>query len=131
MSAEAIRAQMTEMVQEAAEPRPVGDSVKAAINRAALRLRKPPGWVKRHWYGEVSRVEAHEYVETRSRIERQRAKEITRLRAQIATLEVQQEADLDAMAAQLPILLGPLYPLACKMGLVNPEAVASQEDGKA
>lgn len=86
--------------------------------------------VKGYLYDEPRQVPAHEAEAIKAAVERKRREEITRLRAQIATLEVQQRADLDAMAAQLPILLGPLYPLAVKAGLVNPEAVASQEDGE-
>lgn len=108
-------------------------SLKTRIERAHGYLR---GICKRrrvraHLYGEVRQQPAHEAEAIKAAVERKRREEITRLRAQIATLEVQQKADLDAMAAQLPILLGPLYPYAVKAGLINPEAVASQEDGEA
>lgn len=108
-------------------------SVKTRVNRALVYLRgvSTPRRIKAHLYGEVRRQPAHEAEAIRAAVERKRREEITRLRAQIATLEVQQKADLDAMAAQLPTLLGPLYPLAVKAGLVNPEAVAASEDGEA
>lgn len=107
--------------------------VKARVNRAHRYLRGvcTPRRVKAHVYGEVRQVEAHESEAIKAAVRQARRAELTRLRAQIATLEAQQEADLYAMAAQLPTLLGPLYPLACEMGLVNPEVVAKgQEDGE-
>lgn len=48
------------LVQRCAEPRPVGDSVKAAINRAAKRLSFTTGRTKALWYGEAGRIDARE-----------------------------------------------------------------------
>lgn len=131
MTAEAIREEIATLVRETAEPRPVGDSVKTAIQRSARRIGISPGRVKRLWYREAEAITALEADLIRRRAKEQRARELTRLRAQIATLEVQQKADRDALAAQLPILLGPLYPMAVKAGLVNPEAAAAPKDGEA
>ena len=87
--------------------------------------------VKGYLYYETREVLAHEAEAIEAAVQQKCRKEMNRLRAQIAALEVQQRHDLDAMAAQLPILLGPLYPHAVAAGLVNPEAVAAQEDGEA
>ena len=48
------------LIRRAAEPRPVGDSVKAAIRRAAYRLGLSFARCKAIWYGEARRIEAHE-----------------------------------------------------------------------
>lgn len=60
-----------QMVQLAAEPRPVGDSVKAAINRSARRL----GWsftrTRDVWYGDARRIDVREMDALRE-IERKR-----------------------------------------------------------
>jgi hypothetical protein len=59
------------IVQLAAEPRPVGDSVKAAIGRAARRL----GWsytrTRDVWYGDARRIDVREMDALRE-IERRR-----------------------------------------------------------
>jgi hypothetical protein len=49
-----------ELVRMAAEPRPVGDSVKAAIRRASNRLGWSHARVKNIWYREARRIDAHE-----------------------------------------------------------------------
>lgn len=48
------------LVQRCAEPRPVGDSVKAAINRAAKRLGFDPSRTRKLWYGDARIIAAHE-----------------------------------------------------------------------
>jgi hypothetical protein len=53
-------AEAAELVRQAAEPRPVGDSVKAAIRRAANKLGWPHSRVKNVWYREARRIDAHE-----------------------------------------------------------------------
>lgn len=59
------------IVQLAAEPRPVGDSVKAAVGRAARRL----GWsytrTRDVWYGDARRIDVKEMDALRE-IERRR-----------------------------------------------------------
>ena len=47
-------------LRQIAEPRPVGDSVKAAINRAAKRAGLTPGRVEDLWYGEARMIKAEE-----------------------------------------------------------------------
>lgn len=48
------------LVKRIAEPRLVGDSVKAAILRAARRLGWKPSRTKEIWYGRARRIEARE-----------------------------------------------------------------------
>jgi hypothetical protein len=54
------------LVRIAAEPRPVGDSVRAAIGRACRHL----GWrynrTREIWYGTARRIESHEMDRLRS-----------------------------------------------------------------
>lgn len=131
MSAEAIRAEMTELVKEAAEPRPVGDSVKAAIRRSAVALRRPEGWIKRHWYGEAQRVHAEDYLETRRRIEDKRRREIERLRTQLAAIEAMRQDNVDALVEDARKLLGPLFDRLVAMGVVKVDDVETPKDGDA
>lgn len=49
-----------ELIQRIAEPRPVGDSVKAAIGRAAGRLGWPYSRTKDVWYQDARRIDAEE-----------------------------------------------------------------------
>jgi hypothetical protein len=48
------------LIRQAAEPRPVGDSVKAAIRRAAMRLGFSFSRSKDIWYGDARRIDAGE-----------------------------------------------------------------------
>jgi hypothetical protein len=48
------------LIRRIAEPRPVGDSVKSAIRRAAHRLGWHWGRAKSVWYQEARRIDAHE-----------------------------------------------------------------------
>lgn len=116
---------MRRYVITAGGPRPGGETVERWLERASRRLGLGYRRTRAIYHREARRIDAHEYLDAKHRVE-----EMARLRAQIAALEVQQKADLDAMAAQLPVLLGPLYPYAVKAGLINPEAVAAQEDGE-
>ena len=50
----------SELIRRAAEPRPVGDSVKAAITRAARRVGLGYERAKAIWYAEARRVDASE-----------------------------------------------------------------------
>jgi len=54
------------LVQCCAEPRPVGDSVKAAINRAAKRLGFSYTRTMDIWYGNARRIDAREMDRLRS-----------------------------------------------------------------
>lgn len=60
MSPEAITREMSAIVREAAEPGYAGESVKAAIRRAAFRLALSYRRAKSYWYGDVKLVPAHE-----------------------------------------------------------------------
>lgn len=59
------------MLRIAAEPRPVGDSVKAAINRAAKALAWAPTRTRDVWYGAARRIDVCEMDVLRA-IERKR-----------------------------------------------------------
>lgn len=48
------------IVQLAAEPRPVGDSVKAAIGRSAKRLKWSYTRTRDIWYGDARRIDVRE-----------------------------------------------------------------------
>jgi hypothetical protein len=48
------------LVRNCAEPRPVGDSSKAAVNRAAKRLGFSVSRTKDIWYGHAARINAKE-----------------------------------------------------------------------
>lgn len=48
----------SELIQALARPWQVGDSVKAAIRRAARKAQLEAGLAKRLWYGEARRVDA-------------------------------------------------------------------------
>lgn len=54
-----------DLVQRCAEPRPVGDSVKSAINRAARRLGFNCSRTKDLWYGDARRIDAREMDQLR------------------------------------------------------------------
>lgn len=53
-------AEASNLIRRVAEPRPVGDSVKAAISRAARKLGLTFSRAKSIWYGEAHRIEAAE-----------------------------------------------------------------------
>jgi hypothetical protein len=67
--------QASELVRLVAEPRPVGDSVKAAISRAARRLGWSPTRTKSIWYEEAHRIDASEVDQLRSRAWEQAVKQ--------------------------------------------------------
>jgi hypothetical protein len=70
-----------------AEPRPVGDRVKAAIDRAARRVGLPVSRVENLWYGEARAVRAEEMDAIRRADVAREAKEQT-ARDQAAALGV-------------------------------------------
>lgn len=90
-------AEAASLLRTVAEPRPVGDTVKAAINRAAKRvskyLREPmrPGRAEDIWRGEARMVRAEELDAIRraaeARLIREARREFTQLDARIARLE--------------------------------------------
>ncbi len=63
---EQLRDEMRSLVRQAAEPARPGESVKAAIGRAARLLGLSHGRVKRYWYGEILVPPAHEVDAARS-----------------------------------------------------------------
>ena len=128
MSIEAIREEMSGLVREAAEPRPAGDSVKAALRRAATVLRMPDRRVRRHWYAEPDlNVNAAEYLETRRRIDDKRRRDIERLRSQLEAIEVMRRDNTDAMVHDMRCLLGPLFDRLVAMGVVKVDGVETEK----
>ena len=70
------------LVRRIAEPREVGDSVKAAIVRSAWRLGFRFGRTKELWYGHARRIDAREMDRLRERAaSAQRDADVARLRA--------------------------------------------------
>lgn len=69
------------LVRQIAEPRPVGDSVKAAIGRAARRLGFSFSRTKTIWYAEAHRIDAHEMDALRRELKRRRQEGIARVEA--------------------------------------------------
>ncbi len=76
-----LRDEMRELVRRAAEPARAGESVKAAISRAARFLGLSYGRCKRYWYGEIEVPPAHEVDSVRSRME---SRAVVKLSAQPA-----------------------------------------------
>lgn len=62
------------LVKRAAEPRVIGDSVKAAIARAANKLRWRYSRTKDIWYARARRIDAHEMDALRKEAAKQAAK---------------------------------------------------------
>lgn len=58
------------LIRQAAEPRPIGDSVKAAIGRAARRLGFGFSRTKDIWYANARRIHAEEMDRLRSNVRR-------------------------------------------------------------
>ena len=124
--------EMAGLVREAAEPRPAGDSAKAARQRAARVLRMPERRLRRFWYREPDvTVGASEYLETRRRIEEKRRREIERLRTQLAVIEAQRRDNLDALVEDARRLLGPLFDRLVAHGLVKVDGLEASKDGEA
>ena len=69
------------LVRQAAEPRPVGDSVKAAIRRAAHRLGFSYSRTKDIWYADARRIDAHEMDALRRKARERDQEEIARVEA--------------------------------------------------
>lgn len=60
-----------ELLRKLSEPRPVGDSVKSAIARAARRLRWSYTRTKAIWYAEARRIDASEMDQLRAEARQQ------------------------------------------------------------
>jgi hypothetical protein len=79
-------AEAADLLRRVAEPRPVGDSVKAAINRAAFRVSLPPGRVQDLWYSEARMVRSNEMDAIRSAAARRAREEAKNRDAAFASL---------------------------------------------
>ena len=72
------------LVRKVAEPRPIGDSVKAAINRASRRLGFHVSRTKDIWYENARRIHAEEIDALRREARIQRDETVARAEAVIA-----------------------------------------------
>ena len=72
------------LLRQVAEPRPVGDSVKAAIRRAAKRLGFGFRRTKTLWYGETTRIGAEEMDALRRATQRRHSEEVARAETVVA-----------------------------------------------
>lgn len=70
---EQLREEMRNLVRQAAEPARAGESVKAAIGRAARLLGLSHGRVNRYWYGEILVPPAHEVDAVRNALSGRRS----------------------------------------------------------
>lgn len=68
MTCEASTLTLRRWVREAAEPAAPGESVKAAINRAARRLGLGYARARDHWYGRARSVPADEFRAVEARL---------------------------------------------------------------
>ena len=84
-------AEASQLLRIVAEPRPVGDSVKSAITRAARRVGFPIARAENIWRQEARRIDASEMDRLRAvAMQKQEATardEIAELRARIAKIE--------------------------------------------
>lgn len=74
------------LVRRAAEPREAGESVKAAIGRAARRLHWSITRTRAIWYAEARRIDSHEMDQLRA-LARQQAERHTRIAAALAATD--------------------------------------------
>ncbi|MGI9403063.1 MAG: hypothetical protein ACR2OF_00955 [Hyphomicrobium sp.] len=133
VTADTVMQETQAMVREAAEPRPIGDSVKSAILRASVFLRQPYPKVRRWWYGEAM-PSAPEYLETKRRLEQRRERQIAQAEQQVALAYARCRDNRDAFVRTLVEIVGPGHPMVRKLGgceVSGTEPVASQEDGEA
>ena len=109
-------AEASTLVRRVAEPRPVGDKVKAAIVRAARRLGFPVSRTKDLWYGDARRIDAHEMDALRERAARAEARlAITNL---LALRERLAAADADFHRPTLAALDDALRAMGADVGAV-------------
>lgn len=74
-------------VRDAARPAEPGESVKAAIGRAARRLGLGYARARQHWYGQARSVPAEEWIRVQEAALRLRRERAQALRAELAALE--------------------------------------------
>src|ERR1700722_8847525 len=72
------------LIRQVAEPRPGGDSVKAAIRRAARRLGFEHSRAKDIWYANARRINAEEIDALRRATSRRNQEEVVRAEAIVA-----------------------------------------------
>lgn len=81
----------SDALRELAEPRPIGDSIKVAILRAARAVGIPYARTFNIWYGRARRIDAHEAAQITEalRIKREKAaaNEYYDLKTRLAKLE--------------------------------------------
>jgi hypothetical protein len=102
-------AEAATLLRQVAEPRPVGDTVKAAINRAARRVSIRPGRVEDIWREEAKAIRAEEMDAIRraaaqERVAREAKHELAELDARIARLEALLVHDEDHYRPQVDAL---------------------------
>jgi hypothetical protein len=80
-------AEASHLLRQLAEPRPVGDTIKAAINRAARRVKIKAGRVEDIWRQEARAVRAEEMDAIRRAVMEEARLEYSRLVNRIASIE--------------------------------------------
>jgi hypothetical protein len=89
-------AEASHLLRQLAEPRPVGDTIKAAINRAARRVKIKVGRVEDIWRQEARAVRAEEMDAIRRAVMEEARLEYSRLVNRIASIEATlRESDPD------------------------------------
>lgn len=91
VTAEHIAEEMRGFVIEAAQPGEPGESRKAMLRRASRKLGLNLRRVSALFYGEPLRIHADEYVNTITKIDEYRRKELETLKAKIAEYETDRE----------------------------------------
>lgn len=86
-TADDVRDEVRDLCREAVHPLRPGESVKAALRRAAIVLGMPQSRIKRLWYSEVQQVPAHEYLTIKQRVDERRRSRAAELRDEIRHLE--------------------------------------------
>ena len=94
------------LVRLVAEPRPAGDSVKAAIGRAARRVGFTFVRTKNLWYGDARRIDAAE-IDTLRRATAQRRDNLDAGRAEARDAITRLSAMRAALVAKDPDFFGP------------------------
>lgn len=82
-----VLGEMRGLVRWAAQPAEPGESVKAAIGRAARRLGLSHARVHQHWYGRARSVPAEEWIAAQEAGLRLRGERRAQLLAEVAALE--------------------------------------------
>lgn len=91
--------EMRGLVRWAAMPAEPGESVKAAINRAARRLGLRHARARQHWYGQARSVPAEEWIAAQQAALRLRRERRAQLIAEMAALEERDAATAEGGAS--------------------------------